>query len=174
MQLLVKNESKLECTRSLHPAPKHQRNQLLKNQDSKIASYFCDNGIAFKNAASSRLALVIEESMKLARQILFKVTRCLINSNLRGTPWQCIWGHWETCCSDSCSSNEIWSNTIACQRAQDVCCWDSEDVYPVWLVLPSSGVVPTPVRLTSAIPMNYQITESPNCTGAHFDWIANC
>ena len=39
-----------------------------KELDAKIASYFYENGIAFNTAASSSFALMIEESMKFARQ----------------------------------------------------------------------------------------------------------
>ena len=39
-----------------------------KELDSKLASYFYENGIAFNTAASSSFALKIEESMKFARQ----------------------------------------------------------------------------------------------------------
>ena len=34
-----------------------------KELDAKVASYFCANGMAFNTAASSSLALMIEESM---------------------------------------------------------------------------------------------------------------
>ena len=36
--------------------------------DAKIASYFYENGIAFNTAGSASFALMIEESMKFARQ----------------------------------------------------------------------------------------------------------
>ena len=39
-----------------------------KELDSKITSYFYENGIAFNAAASSSFALMTEESMKFARQ----------------------------------------------------------------------------------------------------------
>ena len=39
-----------------------------KESDAKIASYSYENGLAFNTAASSSFALMIEESMKFARQ----------------------------------------------------------------------------------------------------------
>jgi hypothetical protein len=39
-----------------------------KELDAKIASYFYENGIAFNTAGSASFALMIEESMKFARQ----------------------------------------------------------------------------------------------------------
>ena len=39
-----------------------------KELDAKIASYFYENGIAFNTASSSSFAIMIEESMKFARQ----------------------------------------------------------------------------------------------------------
>ena len=55
-----------------------------KELDAKIVSYLYENDIAFNS--SSSLALMIEESMNFARQICFKVTRYLIDSNFQGIP----------------------------------------------------------------------------------------
>ena len=54
-----------------------------KELDAKIASYFYENGIAFNTAASSSFALMIEESMKLARQYPVSKTGLLMDTSRR-------------------------------------------------------------------------------------------
>ena len=95
-----------------------------------------------------------------------------------GTPWhrwQCIWVHWETCRSNSCGSNEIWSNysmptssrcLLGIMKMCSLCrlCGVAPALCPAW---------PGPVRLTPSNPRNHRIAESPNRRGAHFDRITN-
>ena len=52
-----------------------------KELDAKIASYFDENGIAFNTAASSSFALMVEESMKSARQNQLQSYKVPIDSN---------------------------------------------------------------------------------------------
>ena len=89
--------------------------------DAKIVSYFCENGIAFNTAASLSFALMIEESMKFARQNPLQSYKVPHQLKILGELLDNSYESTEKLFALILTVATKYGATIACRRAQDVC-----------------------------------------------------